>query len=236
MRLRLTYLRAGLVLSLATLATFILTFTASGTPQHVAEARFDGWGYVVVADPDGFARAHVEFDRATAAQLHHYVAVNRALAHQVANSGQKDLSVTVSFRKPLSIDEFRDWARKVPLRVSGYQLRIVAADGRRWTLGGAPQGTELVSTPDVQRHLSNLAAKGATDVRGIIVAEGVVDAAAYDQLANEPSVFVADVTRSAAKAHIAKNVRGIDQARLAVLVAPAFSWMEDLGLDNFQKD
>lgn len=232
--MKLTYRRIGVVLSLVVAISFVLTYVATGTPQHLAEARFDGWGYTIVADPDGFTRAQIEYDRATVEDLRKYVATNQSLARQLAADGYTELLVTISFRRPLSVDEFRSWAARMPLRVTDYQLRIIGTDGQRWTLGGSPSNGELVSDSDLQRNLAHLSDKGATDLRGVIVVEGQVDASAYTKLAADPDVFLADVTRTATAAHVKNNVGGIDHTRLALLVAPAFSWMEDLGLENFQ--
>lgn len=229
-----TYLRAGLILSVLTVAAFLTTFTASGSAQELGRARFDGWGYTVVADPDGSARAQIDYDHGSVADLRRYAATNRALAHQLATDGAKTLTVSVSFRRPLSVDEFRAWAAKAPLQVDGFQLRLTGTNGQRWTLGGAPTRGELVSAVDLNRNLDRLRAKGAADVRGVIVAEGTVAAGVYDQLANDPAVFLVDVTPSAARDRIIKTVRGVDPAHLSVAVAPAFSWMEDLGLENFR--
>lgn len=231
---KLTYPRVGLALTLAALVTFLLTFTAAGTPQHLARANFDGWSYTAVSDPDGFPLAQINYDHTSVAALRHYAQVNSALAHQLLADGESQLSVTVTFRRPLSIDEFRSWAARVPLQVSGYQLRIFGQDGRTWTLGGGPSGRELVSEPDLQRNLARLASKGATDIRGMIAVDGQIASSAYDQLTGDPFVFLADVTRSAAAAHIAKTVSGIDNSRLVVTVPPAFADMERLGLENFQ--
>lgn len=236
--MQLTSVRAGLVLSLAALLSFILTYlltgNARGTPQYLAQARFDGWGYTAIAAPDGSIRVQVNYDRASVADLYRYVETNRALARQLATDGQAELAVTVSFRRPLTIAEFQTWAAHAPLQIREYQIRLRDAQGRRWTLGGAPSGGILISPTDLQRHLIYLASRGATDVQGVIVAEGTVAASVYDRLAADPDVFLADVTRSAAAAHLLRTVRGLDPRRLEATVAPAFSWMEDLGLEHFR--
>ncbi len=228
--------RVGLVLALAAIASFVMAYTASGTPQHIAQAHFDGWSYTIITDPDGFVHANVDYDRAAVADLRRYAETNRALARQLAADGQEVLSVSVSFRRPLPVDKFRVWAATVPLRIKDYQFRAAGSDGRSWTLGAAPSRGELVSMPDLQLTLDHLAAKGksVTEVRGVIVVDGQIDAVAYEQLATDPAVFLADVTRSAVAARIAKTMRGIDRRRLAVLVPPAFAAMEKLGLENFQ--
>lgn len=216
-----------MVLSLAALLSFILTYlltgTASGTPPYLAQARFDGWGYTAMAAPDGSIRVQVNYDRASVADLYRYVETNRALARQLATDGQAELAVTVSFRRPLTIAEFQTWAARAPPQIREYQIRLRDAQGRRWTLGGAPSGGTLISPTDLQRHLIHLASRGATDVQGVIVAEGTVAASVYDRLAADPDVFLADVTRSAAAAHPLRTVRGLDPRRLEVTVAPAFS-------------
>lgn len=226
---RFTYLRLGLVFSFAALATFATVYIASGTPQQLAQARFDGWGYTLVLDPGGAPIAQVQYDQATMADLQRYAQTNRVLARQLVADGEKDMSVLVTFRRPLSVDEFRAWASRAPLRVKDYQFHAVGADGRPWTLGAAPSSGELVSGADLQSVLDHLKARGnALEVRGVVVVDGQVDAARYEQLADAPSVFLADVTRPAAAAHIKKTVRGFDHSRLAVVVPPAFARLEAL--------
>lgn len=246
--MRFTYQRLGLAVPIAVALLFVVTTVGSAEIQQaivdstrpyfrpVAEARFDGWRYTLVADPDGSGatQATVEYDHATVADLKRYVQTNRALAHQLAASGLQILDVTVSFHRPLSIDEFRAWATDTTVVVERFQLRVVGANGRRWTLGGAPSDGQLVSATALRRNLDRLAARGASDVRGFIVAEGSVAASAYDSLADHPAVFLADVTRSAAADQIARTVQGLDPSRLTVGVMPAFAAMEDLGLEHFE--
>ncbi len=57
---------------------------------------------------------------------------------------------------------------------------------------------------------------------------------AYERVAKDPAVFIADISRSAARDNIVKTMRGINPSRVNVTVAPAFGWMEDLGLNNFR--
>lgn len=237
----LTPLGVGLVLSLVTIASFVMSYTvmastAGSMPQHLIESQFDGWSYTIITDPDGSVFAYVDYDRTTVAALYRYAETNRTLARQLAADGQEVLSVSISFRRPLLIDEFRTWAARVPLRIKDYQFRAVGSDGRSWTLGAAPSHGELVYMPDLQLTLDHLAARGRsiTEVRGVIIVDGQIDISAYEQLATDPFIFLADVTRSAVVTHVAKTVRGIDYRRLAVLAPPAFAAMEKLGLESFQ--
>jgi hypothetical protein len=234
--MRPVYFFLGLALSVVAAISFVAASTVDATPQRLGQARFDGWGYTVFAEPDGSGatRAHIEYDRATPADLHKYAATNRALARELTNKGHSTLWVTVSFRRPLSVPEFQAWANSVALRVDDFQLRLLGPDGRRWTLGGAPSGGELIRAADLQRTLDRLAAKGVTNLQGVIVAEGQIAAASYERLATDPAVFLADVTPSAAAAHIAATVPTVDQARLSVVVAPVFAALEDLGLVNLR--
>jgi len=235
--MRLSYLHLGLATSLAALAISAATAASSNAePQRLGEARFNGWQYTVVADPQGqgATRASIEFDHSDVAALKRYVTVNQALAHELAVGGRESLPITVSFREPISVAEFRAWAARTGMTVEGFQVRLTGSDARRWTLGGTPTSGQLVADADLQRSLDKLASKGATEMRGVIVAEGSIGSVAYDRLASDRTVFLADVTRAATAEHIARTVRGVDAAKLSVAVAPVYASMEDLGLDNFR--
>lgn len=231
-----TYLHFALTLFLATMIAVLATGTGGAASQQFAQVRFDGWGYTLVAPADGsgVTEAFVKYDAATATDLQRYAATNRVLAQQLAAKRQPELAASVSFRRPLSVDEFRAWAARVPLRIESFQLRLMGSEGQRWTLGGTPSQGNLIATDDLQRNLTHLATKGVTDLRGVITVEGRIKVTAYDRLANDPAVFLADVTRSAVASHVSETVPAVDANRLTVLVSPAFWRMEELGLENFR--
>ena len=234
---RFGYLRVGLVLSilaLAVVAVFMFVAPRIGMPMVPGTTRFDGWGYSAGTESDGSTIAHVESDRATVADLHRYAATNKTIARELTTAGVTAFAATISFRKPLPIDEFVVWAGKSPIVVEAFQLRIIGTNGEKWTMGGAPRRGELIAASDLERNLSDMRTRGGTDVRGVIVVEGKVEASAYERVANDPAVFVADITRSAAREHIVKTMRGVNPSRISVILAPVYGRMEDLGLDNFR--
>lgn len=225
-----TLLHLGGAATLAAVLVFATTYVGTANPQRTASAQFGSWGYNAFTDPDGSTVATVDFSARTEADLRRYVDTNRQLAKQLAAEGQKTLAVTATLSRPLPLDEFKGWAAVSPLRIKTFQIRVTGPDGRRATVGGAPVGGELVSAERLQGALDRVATHGASQVVGVIVVEGEVDSSAYERLANDSAVFLADVTRTAVASHIAKTAPGIDRGRLGVTVAPVYWTLEDLGL------
>jgi hypothetical protein len=192
--------------------------------------QFATWRYSGHTEADGFTMVQVDHTVATAEDLRLYVAANRGLARQLAAEGYKQLAVTATLSRPLPLDEFKQWAAKSPLQVKGWQIRVTGPDGRRATVGGGPAGGELISSERLQRALDRVASHGTGSVAGVVVVEGEIEAAAYDSLANDPVVFLADVTRTAAASHIKKTKPEIDQSRLGVVVGNVYWKLENLGL------
>lgn len=225
---RISVVLVAVSLVAAAISTIAANFRA---PESFEEVRFNGWSYQRGTDPDGATTVAVNFDRSTVTALEQYAQVNRRLAKQLVADGEKTANVLVTFRRPVNIDEFRTWASSGIMSVVGFQIRLTTPNGIPYTLFGAHTNGELVSQVDVQRNLDNLASRrGATEVKGVIVADGRIDLAAYDRLTNDPRVFIADVTRTVVSNHLKQTVPGIDLDKVNVRVAPLYGSMEQLGL------
>ncbi len=199
-------------------------------PQPVASETFQDWQYQIWTESDGYSLAQVEYKADTIQSLQNYVALNKALTAQLFQDGLKDFAVIVTFNRPLPLDDFRAWVAATHLNVNGFTLRVMAKDGSRVTVGGAPTGGQLIEDARLKSILDRVAEHGATDVRGFISVEGVVAAADYNQLIANNDVFLVDVTRSVIRQRLAKVAPSVHLDLSAIVVPPTFPIMEDLGL------
>lgn len=204
-------------------------------PELIASETFPGWGYQVWAEPDGYMSARIDYKRDSVQALRNYVTVNKTLANQLRSEGLSEFVVIVTFKRPIALDDFWAWVAVNPLKVNSYTLRVLAKDGSRVTIGGAPsEESPREAEAHLRRILGIVARHGATDVQGIMSVEGVLSATDYDKLVADKNIFLVDVTRSAVLQRLMKIAPQVRLKVQAIMVPLAFPDMEDLGLDNFQ--
>ena len=220
----------------------VVGFTGSGftgvtqAPRSVGEGRFDGWSYRVAQDPDGddTYQMVVQHAQATEADLRAFVSTNRLLAQRLGEGGVAELDVSISFRRPVPVDEFRRWVPTTPMQVKAFQARVRGPNGERWTLGGGSSPGQVVDDARLQSALQRMSAQGARGLEGVVIAEGSVRTADYAQLAADPLVFLADVTKSAARDHVRRTTPSLASKSIHVIAPPSYWAMETIGLEKFR--
>lgn len=208
-------------------------------PKPIPAHDFGTWSYTAGREDDGALVIHVRYDDRSIAGLRAYATANRTLAQQLAREGGQ-AEVQITFRAPVSPDEFRTWAASTGLKVKTVTLRTVEGDGRRSTLGVHPQATDPLPQAAIDRRLASVSQTqrsgkliGPLTVQGVITVTASVDAKRLPSIAGDPRVFLADVTPAVTRR--ALTTAGVsDAARGTVFVKPPFWQMEDLGLDNFR--
>lgn len=232
---RIALLLCGSLVLVSTGLAVIATVSAGPQlPGFVTGGSFPGWNYGVWKEQDGHMVARVSYPSESVAALQRYQAVNRALAQQLTQEGTPEFFSVVTFKAPVPVGDFRVWLSASPLKAERFTLRVMAQDGSRVTVGGAPSNGQAIDLEHLNRILEIVASHGATDVRGITSMEGTLAAADYDRVAADSRVFLVDVTRSAVLNHIAKVAPGIKIDPYSVLLDPTYPRMEDLGLAHFQ--
>jgi len=139
----------------------------------------------------------------------------------------------VTFRHPISLETFPELMERAGASVVSFRIRTVEPDGRRGTLGGAPEpdGTVL----DVE-HVATFTERqeqskgGPLKVLGVIDAEVLVDRAAFDRLtSNVDDVFLVDIMRAVVYDHLPDTAKDRVPMR-DVRLEPLYWHLEDNGL------
>jgi len=191
---------AGVLVALLSVFVFQVPATAAGVPTSTARTpqgantyheQFSGWSYNATV-ADGNVKVAVEYDK-NKSGIEAFDAANRQLVGQVAGPS----SITIVFRRPLSISEFQDLVGKTGIQVASYTLRGVDGKGTRSTFSFSPQGKNLVPqallgqlTKNAQEHSS-----GALTVKGVVTVDATADQTQIKQLLADNRTFTADVTK-----------------------------------------
>lgn len=177
----------------------------------------------------------ISYEHTTLAGLRAFKQANLELAKQLRSTGTHSYEALVTFNRPLSLNEFTDLVAKNNLSAKTYTLRMIAPDGQRWTIFGAPEGGVLVPEErlNTQKGFILEHAQGAA-FSGVVDVELSLDASQYDTLQNLEGVFLVDVTRTLAKQDTMQSMVGVAERSIYVDAPHPYWFMEDIGLDNFR--
>jgi hypothetical protein len=230
--------------------------TATPPPGYIYGGHdFDGWRYTYSALPnEGELWAEVHYDTQSVAALREYVALNRGLADQLAQTGG-GARVDITFRTYLTPDQFRTWMQAHNLYAAWSGLRVLNAQGQRADLvlpwiyqDPLPQRlldywlTPANATPPPVYglelpHGDPREIGGPFTLRGVFYVTAMVDAAQLPTLAADPLVYLADVTPNAVRADLlgqGVNIMSPYMSWVRVLPVSPFWQMEDFGLEQFR--
>lgn len=188
----------------------------------------------------------IRFDDSSVASLKAYAETNRQLATQLATEGGA-AHVMVTFRSYLAPEQFRAWVAKYAIRGDAtlmnpalgvmVEMRATEANGLRAT-ADVWLGIKGQPDPLLQSSIDDLIAPHNPGIKppifnGIFMTRGEVDAKQLPMIANDPLVFVADVTTEYATRDLAaaqvKGANEVDSDERSPI------WrMEDYGLQNFR--
>ena len=111
-----------------------------------------------------------------------------------------------------------------------FNIRTVEPDGRRGTLGGAPEPDGTILDADHAAAMTGQKSKdlgGEVRMEGVVDAEIIVDRAAYDELSSQANdVFLVDIMRAVAVDHLPSEVSG-QVSMSAVHLEPLYWHLED---------
>lgn len=175
-------------------------------------------------------------DDSSVASLKAYVETNRKLAAQLAAEGGT-AHVMVTFRSYLAPEQFRAWTNKYGINLFEVEMRGMSANGLRVTSAVRPN---MPGQPDplLQSSIDELfgphrPGDKPSTFNGIFMTRGEVDAKQLPAIANDPLVFLADVTTEYATRDLAAaKIKGADKVS-SDEHSPIWR-MEDYGLQNFR--
>lgn len=203
--------------------------------QEVKRADFGSWGYVARRDGHG-VHAVVSYNPNSIQSLNAYVEANRTLARQLATNKGQRVVVNVTFHKYLAPDEFRAWAGSMGLDVKSTQLRFLDANDLSGTIAidKQPNESSVLPQDNIDAALKSMRSDNRLrEFLGVFYTNATMDVSRLPALANDPLVFLADVTQNVvSKDLLTSGVQGVG-ANTVTLNLPTPIWqMEKFGLMN----
>jgi hypothetical protein len=213
----------------------LATLVAQQPRGFIQEHDFGAWSYKAWREDSGLVDASVDIDSSSVAGLQAFAAANRDLANQLA-AGSGDVEVRIVFRHVLSPDEYLAWSASAGLDWYS-DVSFTSIDTRGHEGGGSIASDS--NDPWPQERVNSFLDAGRSVPYGPITIGGpfyVLGKVAANRLpivANDPRVFVADVTSNVIRSELeAANVVIAD--RTFVNPPQIFSAMLALGLENFR--
>ncbi|OGO78229.1 MAG: hypothetical protein A2Y23_00485 [Clostridiales bacterium GWB2_37_7] len=123
----------------------------------------------------------------------------------------KEVPVTITFKKPLSISEFTSFVEESKINVSEFKIRFLDENNIRTTLGGKPEDGVLIP----EDKINELTEKYLTHkMQGVVAAVGTVtvDAANLTKLQNNDKVYLVDASSVQVAEQIKNNKKVKDVA------------------------
>ncbi len=237
-------LRKSIAISVGVVAILVFSIvthqhsaSASSQRAHVVQRdapiheHFAGWEYMAASTNEAL-EIIVNYEKLTPEGIKAFAEANRKLIDQI--HGQ--VSVSVVFRRPLSINEFQALVGKSGLSVESYTMRAVDSAGQRITIQGAPDTKALVPQAMFNSMLTNIQSRSAgVSFRGIVTVNGIATPEQIKQLLADKRVFTTDVTQAIAaeraRAQLASQNTALAQLPVhARLAAPLYWFMENTGI------
>jgi len=152
---------------------------------------------------------------------------HKAALEAAKRIGKKENFVTITFNRPLSLEEFAQFVSETGIKVRFYEARAIDHQGLRGTMGFSPQNGKLLpdeidfslmlSDPDYPNKKRKFL--------GIIDVVGYLDVEKFAQVQSDPRVFLVDNSCDELFVHNPKHK-----------YMPSFYWkLEDLGLTKGPK-
>lgn len=191
-------------------------------PQVIRSCDFGIWKYSVAPDEQKKLHVSVYYRHDSVNDLKKYAAANKTLLAQAVQLGG-EVRIAVTFHNVVKPDKFREWAKANGIQVEQVQLTTGGVGFSRVTIGvGGKPGDPLPQSVIDQ----------IGPVQGVFGVYCTVAASRLSQIANDPLVFLVDVTPALVPNDLAKDgIPGIAPSDVEVFLA--FAYMENLGLQNF---
>jgi hypothetical protein len=202
---------------------------------------------MAVQKRDGHISAGVRYNADTIDDLFAYAEANRQLASQLA-AGGGEVEIYITFRTYVEPEQFRSWARTIGLKATWSAIRIVTDVNAVIGVEGyendpLPQVVYEEQLRPFSEEAQREPQRAIREIKGIYYTFGSVPADKLIQIANDPLVFIADVTPNIVRQELIKaGIPGAEQASVGIgttfdasVTTPFWDMEGKFGLDKFQK-
>jgi hypothetical protein len=187
------------------------------------------------------------YDHSSVEKLRAYARANQGLANQFAHTSGS-MKVSITFRTYVAPAQFRTWVQAHGIQVESSALRATAAssDGQGTDhitlIIGATDSDPLPQAvidqdlaPPTPEGLRNTVSTQNSTLQGVFETDGIVPSAQLLTIANDPTVFLVDVTPAVVLQHLASvGVPDLTRVTIEGQKLGTFSYMEGLGLEHFR--
>lgn len=211
-------------------------------PQPIVSRSYDSWSFSAARLASGRVRVTVDYDATSRAGIEAFAGAMRAEGARLLREGEQEFDVLVTFRRPLSTEEFQALVTSGDMAVRGYTIRTFQSDGLRGTTGQAAGGDKTVtvtgrefadSVAGLMAQLGDPAFQPRGDKRvtgwGFISVEGTVNAAGYLAFVAAAETYVVNVGATIALREV-RNIEGRRPREYEVRGMSPYWWMENYGI------
>ena len=175
--------------------------------------RGEGLGYEYTAiEKDDNILVFVVLELETLEEIQKYKANNSDLVANITTEKDSELSVVVTFRKPVPLSRVAELVSNSDLAVESYQLRGYVNGGDtpqdRFTAGCAPRGDALFPTDELEMLSEDLREAGGEEFAGVISVKGNLPSQSYSWLNSQSEVFLVDVMRQVLADKLSDKAKG----------------------------
>lgn len=191
---------------------------ATVSVAYASKPQSEEVSYTVEQRPNGYLRVRAQVNLADRGVRERYAEQQLAEALALARSGAGNVSLQVTFIRPLSVEELRLLSRQTNLIADLITIEARDASNGLHTVFVRGTGSDIV---DLQALTPGLEAR-ALRLVGIMVVRGTIPASGLGQLSSDPRVYVPDVTPHRLATRIAAQY-GVSVDKVQVSV-PAPHW------------
>lgn len=221
--------QAATMVSLVALATKV----ASEPTGLLRKQDYGAWSYEATRIEGGELRVDIKTNTATVAGVKAFADANKLLAERLSGRGSREVAVRVIFKEPMRVDAYRKWAAASGITFfSNIAIRASTTGDATFDFSVAPGS----GNPYPQELIDKLMKNGNDEPvtpSAVLLLDGKIPANRLPSLANDPNVFIVDVTRGFIELDL--DDAGIDGAFFAYMPAVRlYDAMQTLGLVNFR--
>lgn len=143
-------------------------------------------------------------------KLDEYVAHNKQLAEEIIEENKKDIPVTITFKKPMSLNHLKQFEQKYGFTLVEYTGRAFDDNGDKITFAGAAKSIKKIEMEELVKVSS---VDDKESIRGIFTLRGKVDTTKdLKSLLKNKDIFLVDVMENSV---ITKDVKKKVKAELS---------------------
>lgn len=136
------------------------------------------------------------------------------------SKGKKDIPTTITFSKPLSVEEFNSLVDKYDITVENFNIIAEEEDNGEQYIQGVPDGDNLIPKNKLNEVLKNSQFKGVYSFEGLISPQNIVN------VSEDQTIFLADVSEDILTGK-AKRIQKADE-KLDVNVYDVYWFVEEI--------